>query len=41
MWEKIFDHDIEDTLNQEWYEIDLQKIDIERIDIYDLEINSD
>ena len=29
---KIFDHDIEDILNQEWYEIDSQKLDIERID---------
>ena len=41
IWEKIFDHDIEDILNQEWYEIDLQELDIERIDIYDLEIDSD
>ena len=41
IWEKICDHDIEDILNQEWYEIDLQELDIERIDIYDLEIDSD
>lgn len=35
---KIFDHDIEDILNKEWYEIDLQELDI---DIYDLKIDLD
>ena len=44
IWEKIFDdYELEDILNQEWYEIDLQDLylDNERIEWYDLEINSD
>ena len=43
IWEKIFNNELEDTLNQEWYEIDLQDLylDNERIEWYDLEINSD
>ena len=42
IWEKIFDdYELEDILNQEWYEIDLQDLylDNERIEWYDLEIN--
>ena len=43
IWEKIFNNEPEDILNQEWYEIDLQDLylDNERIEWYDLEINSD
>ena len=44
IWEKIFDdYELENILNQEWYEIDLQDLylDNERIEWYDLEINSD
>ena len=42
IWEKIFDdYELEDILNQEWYEIDPHDLDSERIEWYDLEINSD
>jgi len=42
IWEKIFNNEPEDILNQEWYEIDLHDLDYERIEWYDLlEINSD
>ena len=43
IWEKIFDYESVDILNQEWYEINLQDLylDNERIEWYDLEINSD
>ena len=41
IWEKIFDNEPEDILNQQWYEIDLHDLDYERIEWYDLEINSD
>ena len=44
IWEKIFnDDELEDILNQQWYEIDLHDLylDNERIEWYDLEINSD
>ena len=43
IWEKIFDYESVDILNQEWFEINLQDLylDNERIKWYDLEINSD
>ena len=42
IWEKIFNNEPEDILNQKWYEIDLHDLDYERIEWYDLlEINSD
>ncbi|MCQ8082149.1 hypothetical protein NP492_23800 [Salmonella enterica] len=41
IWEKIFNNESEDILNQQWYEIDLHDLDFERIEWYDLEINSD
>jgi len=41
IWEKIFNNEPEDILNQQWYEIDLHDLDYERIEWYDLEINSD
>ena len=42
IWEIIFDdYELEDILNQQWYEINLHDLDFERIEWYDLQINSD